>query len=208
MYEIKAIYDGNNFKLEEPIPIKEKYEVIIIFTKPIDNKGIKKQKILKHFGVWNNEDVENINEIVNERVNFFANRRQMIFLDTNIISYYFNGSIEIKEKLLEAIDNDENIATTIINVYEILKGLRWKNNNNKEKLFKDFVENVLVFTIDNNVIELAANIYADLRKQGKIIGDADILIAAIVMNNKGKLVSNNIKHYENIKNLNLVNWFD
>ncbi|MCL2038984.1 MAG: PIN domain-containing protein [Bacteroidetes bacterium] len=132
----------------------------------------------------------------------------MIFLDTNIISYYFNGSIEIKEKLLEAIDNDENIATTIINVYEILKGLRWKNNNNKEKLFKDFVENVLVFTIDNNVIELAANIYADLRKQGKIIGDADILIAAIVMNNKGKLVSNNIKHYENIKNLNLVNWFD
>ncbi|MCL2038985.1 MAG: DUF104 domain-containing protein [Bacteroidetes bacterium] len=75
MYEIKAIYDGNNFKLEEPIPIKEKYEVIIIFTKPIDNKGIKKQKILKHFGVWNNEDVENINEIVNARVNFFANRR-------------------------------------------------------------------------------------------------------------------------------------
>ena len=57
----------------------------------------------------------------------------MIFLDTNVISYYFNGNVKIKEKLLETIDNDENIYTTVINIYEILKGFRWKNNKKKEK---------------------------------------------------------------------------
>jgi len=48
----------------------------------------------------------------------------MIFLDTNIISYYFNSNERIKEKILEIIDNDENICTTVINVYEILRGFR------------------------------------------------------------------------------------
>ena len=55
----------------------------------------------------------------------------MIFLDTNIISYYFNANVKVKEKILEAIDNDGNICTTVVNIYEILKGFRWKNNRKK-----------------------------------------------------------------------------
>jgi predicted nucleic acid-binding protein len=31
----------------------------------------------------------------------------MIFLDTNILSYYFNGNIKVKEKLMEAVDSEE-----------------------------------------------------------------------------------------------------
>jgi predicted nucleic acid-binding protein len=34
--------------------------------------------------------------------------------------------------------------------------------------------------------------------------DSDILL--YVMNNNGKFISNNTKHYENIKGLNLINW--
>jgi tRNA(fMet)-specific endonuclease VapC len=130
----------------------------------------------------------------------------MIFLDTNIISYYFNANIKIKEKILETIDVDGIICTTVINVYEIIKGFRWKNNEKKEKQFKEFLEDLTIFTIDNDVIDLAANIYSYLRKNGKTVGDADILIAAIVIKNNGTLVSNNIKHYEEIKQLNLINW--
>jgi tRNA(fMet)-specific endonuclease VapC len=130
----------------------------------------------------------------------------MIFLDTDTISYYFNSNTKIKEKILEAIDNDENICTTVINIYEILKGLRWKNNEKKESQFKEFLEDVTVFTIDENVIDIASNIYSYLRKKGKPVGDADILIASIVIRNEGILVSNNTKHYENIEQLKLINW--
>jgi predicted nucleic acid-binding protein len=31
----------------------------------------------------------------------------MIFLDTNIISYYFNANNKVKEKLMEVVDSDE-----------------------------------------------------------------------------------------------------
>jgi predicted DNA-binding antitoxin AbrB/MazE fold protein len=71
MYAIKAVYDGNSFKPEEPIPVEGKYEVVITFTKPINTT---KEKILKYFGTWDNEDVKVIDEIVEERANFSLNR--------------------------------------------------------------------------------------------------------------------------------------
>ena len=130
----------------------------------------------------------------------------MIFLDTDIISYYFNANIKIKEKILEAIEKNENICTTVINIYEILKGFKWKNNKSKENQFKEFLEDIIVFTIDDDVIEIASEIYSNLRKNGKTIGDADILIAAIVIKNNGILITNNIKHYDDIRSLKLNNW--
>jgi len=74
MQAIKAIFDGNFFKPTEPIPIEGKYEVVITFTKPIVTKETKRQRILKHFGTWNDEDTKTINEIVEERINFSKNR--------------------------------------------------------------------------------------------------------------------------------------
>jgi hypothetical protein len=74
MQAINAIFDGNHFKPIEPIPVKGKYEVIITFTKPIDSKHLRRDRILEHFGTWNDEDIETINEVIQERVNFSLNR--------------------------------------------------------------------------------------------------------------------------------------
>jgi tRNA(fMet)-specific endonuclease VapC len=130
----------------------------------------------------------------------------MIFLDTNILSYYFNGNIKVKGKIIEALHKDERICLTAINVYEVLKGFKWRKNKKKEELFKEFLKKVTVYTIDDEVINKASAIYADLRRSGKTVGDADILIAAIVTSNNGRLITNNIKHYEDIKHLKLDNW--
>ena len=132
----------------------------------------------------------------------------MIFLDSDILSYYFSGNVKIQEKIKKTINNGEKIALTSINIYEILKGFKWRKNKKKENMFKIFLENIAVFTIDDNVIETAADIYASLRENGKTVNDADILIAAIVIKNNGKLISNNTKHYKDIDNLHLINWLE
>jgi tRNA(fMet)-specific endonuclease VapC len=130
----------------------------------------------------------------------------MTFLDSDVLSYYFSGDIRIHNKIKETINTSEKIALTIINVYEILKGLKWRKNKYKRIMFDKFLETVSIFTIDDSVIDLATDIYADLRGNGITIGDADILIAAIVIKNDGKLVSNNLKHYKDIKKLELIDW--
>ena len=130
----------------------------------------------------------------------------MIFLDTDIISYYFNADQKIRDKILEMIDHDESINTTIINIYEILKGFRWKNSKRKETQFREFMEDLSIFPIDDMVIDIASNVYANLRKKGITIGDGDILIASVVLRNNGILVSNNGMHYKDIEGLKLINW--
>jgi len=77
MEAINAIFDGNNFRPIDPIPVKGKYEVVITFTKPIDTKDTKRTRILKHFGTWSDEDMDTINEIVEERTNFSINRNEV-----------------------------------------------------------------------------------------------------------------------------------
>ena len=71
MYAVNAIYDGDNFKLKESVPINGQYEVIITFTNPI---GRNQDKILKYFNTWDENDVNIINEIINERENFSTGR--------------------------------------------------------------------------------------------------------------------------------------
>jgi predicted DNA-binding antitoxin AbrB/MazE fold protein len=77
MQAINAVFDGNHFKPLEPIPVKGKYEVVITFTKQIDTKATRRQRILKHFGTWDNEDVKVINEIVEERAYFSKDRDEI-----------------------------------------------------------------------------------------------------------------------------------
>jgi len=75
MHAVKAIYDGHDFKLDEPVPIKGKYEVIITFTQPIGEEVENDQeKILEFFGTWDDEDVSCMAEIIKERENFSLGR--------------------------------------------------------------------------------------------------------------------------------------
>jgi hypothetical protein len=67
MYALRAVCDGNVFNLEQAIPIKEKYETIVTFTRPVK----KSQKgLLKYAGTWDNDDVEMALEMMKERENF------------------------------------------------------------------------------------------------------------------------------------------
>jgi hypothetical protein len=77
MQTINAIFDGNYFKPTEPILVKGKYEVVITFTKSIDKKKKKKERLLKHFGTWDESDMKTINEIVEEHSNFSMNRDEI-----------------------------------------------------------------------------------------------------------------------------------
>ncbi|MCL1858688.1 MAG: type II toxin-antitoxin system VapC family toxin [Oscillospiraceae bacterium] len=130
----------------------------------------------------------------------------MIFLDTDILSYFLTGNPIICDKIQEEVDNQHQICLTCVNVYEVVKGLKYRGNKNKEQDFFKFLTNIKVFYLEEVSIQKAADIYATLRKKGVTIGDADILIASIVISNGGKFITNNSKHYSNINGLIMENW--
>ena len=54
----------------------------------------------------------------------------------------------------------------------------------------------------------AVEIYIALKQKGKLIKEADILIAAYCLVNGYTLITRNIKDFNRIDGLNFVNWFD
>ena len=73
MYAIKGIYDGNCFRLEQPIPVKEEFKVVITFTDPIKSS---QESILDYCGVWDDSDVKSVGEVIAERENFGFGRAE------------------------------------------------------------------------------------------------------------------------------------
>jgi tRNA(fMet)-specific endonuclease VapC len=130
----------------------------------------------------------------------------LIFLDTDILSYFLAEDAAVSARLAACLDAGERICITSVNMYEVLKGFMYKGSPRKERLFSELLEHVEIFMFDDAAAVGAARVYADLRKIGAPIGVADILIAAIVMRNNGMLVSNNTRHYGLIKDLRLTNW--
>ena len=75
MEPVNAIVDGNKINYLEPISIKGRYEVTVIFNKPVDDDIEEKIKRMEAcFGIFDEDDVKMMEEIVEERVNFSKGR--------------------------------------------------------------------------------------------------------------------------------------
>jgi predicted nucleic acid-binding protein len=130
----------------------------------------------------------------------------MIFLDSDILSYFLAENSTVVDKVKKSIENGDILSMSAVSAYEILKGLYYRNNSKKAIRFQSLLEYIEVFPFSNNSVAIDANIYAELRQSGITIGDADILIASTVIANNGVLVTNNERHYSVIKSLTLDNW--
>ena len=98
------------------------------------------------------------------------------------------------------------MTITIINEYEIRRGLEHRNAKTKMAQFEIFLENNEVLDLSFDACKIAARVYADLRRGGELLPDADIFIAAIVLANDCVLVTNNERHFYRISGLIIENW--
>jgi predicted nucleic acid-binding protein len=88
-------------------------------------------------------------------------------------------------------------------LYEAKKSEQIEKNCAKVYRIKDLFS---VIPIDMPIIEVFSDIKSKYRKAGIVIDDFDLLIAATAIAHNQILVTNNIKHFEPIKELNIENW--
>jgi tRNA(fMet)-specific endonuclease VapC len=72
-------------------------------------------------------------------------------------------------------------------------------------VLKDFVSGVQILPIFD-AIDIYATEKTRLRKSGKSIDDFDLLIGSTAIANDLILVTNNLKHFENLTKIKLENW--
>ena len=128
------------------------------------------------------------------------------YLDVNIVSYLLKGNKEIFSKLSDLASNDHIISIPNIVYYEIKRGLLANGASTKLNRFINFAKVLGIVELKTSTLDIAAQIYADLKNDGNIIEDDDIFIGAIALENDVILVTNNERHLGRIKDLKYEVW--
>ena len=128
-------------------------------------------------------------------------------LDTNIISYVLKNDETVINRYRQETGKGNEFVMLPIVYYEVS---RWLIERNAKKLYTEFNEmcaEIPLIDTGKEIWDKAAELYVHTRQTGKPVGgDADLLIAAYCLVNNCTLITNNIRHFENIDGLRLVNW--
>ena len=122
--------------------------------------------------------------------NLEENSNSEILIDTCVIINYYK-----KRKIIEIEGN----AISIITLLEFLRGIP----DNKRKEMLNLLKCMFkVINIDDIILKYC-EIYNELKRKGKILDDADLLIGCTAITKGYKLFTNNKKHFERLKDYGL-----
>lgn len=127
------------------------------------------------------------------------------FLDTNVIIDLLNGNSSILAAFKNAY-TFESVKIPDLVYYEVSRGFEYSDPKNQKQGFEIFAEHCGIVSMDKSVLQEAARQYADLKKRGISIDDDDILIGSLAIAKSSTVVTNNTKHFQNLKGIKLVNW--
>ena len=129
-------------------------------------------------------------------------------LDTNIIIYLLkNKPPQVVEKL-NALDDDSKICMSFVTYAELLKGAEKSTHKAQViKQIKNLAQSINVeFLTNEKLCESYASNFARLKDAGTQIGANDLWIACHAISLSATLVTNNVREFERIKELNIENW--
>lgn len=127
-------------------------------------------------------------------------------IDTDTISFFFRNDANVINILDKYLKEFGYINLSVVTYYEVLNGLYFKDAKKQLSNFERFVSFNKVIPLTENVAKKSAEIYADLRSKGQVIGHNDTLIAGTAIVFDMKLITNNINHFGRIDELELENW--
>lgn len=127
-------------------------------------------------------------------------------LDTNVVAAHLKTNAVVTQRMRHAEAAGYPVMLNAVSYYETRRGLLFAGARTQLAAFERLWRTQGILMIDQVVLDKAADIYADLRATGKLIEDADILMAAIALTNDLALVTNNTSHFSRLTDLQIEDW--
>ncbi len=127
-------------------------------------------------------------------------------LDTDTCSYIMKRS---HPQLLTKIQTIPLVqqAVSVITMAELLYGAKLSSKPTLAiKSYEAFIRHLAALDWTQEAAEHYADIRADLKRRGEMIGANDLLIAAHARSIKSVLVTNNVREFGRVKGLRVENW--
>ncbi len=128
----------------------------------------------------------------------------MILIDTDICIEILNKN----EHVIRArAKYDDEVALCFMSIAELYYGSEMSTDPERNNaLIEEFLLTVDIIQTDLPILKKFGELKSGLRKQGYLLPDADILIAATTYKKANLLVTGNTRHFERFTNLNIENW--
>ncbi|MCL2350581.1 MAG: PIN domain-containing protein [Defluviitaleaceae bacterium] len=127
-------------------------------------------------------------------------------LDANIVIKYLRKDIKVVNKIRSMILDGHDLFIPIVADYEIKRGFYISGSFAKMRAYENLKRECKVIQINDTTWRDAVEVYAELYHKRLTVGEMDMLIAAICLENDCILVTNNITDFENIEGLKLEDW--
>lgn len=128
-----------------------------------------------------------------------------LLLDSSVLIAAERGD-DLLEKLVD--DHDGVVAISIITVAEYWKGIEVASGRERKKKRQDFYDEIIsvleVLNVDERVARTVARLWASLRRQGTMIPDFDLLIAATAVSREMRLATLDVRHFDKVSELDLL----
>ena len=133
----------------------------------------------------------------------------MLILDSNIISYYLRGDLQIVPRVQALAPADVGVPAIV--EYELRYGLlRLPQEAAKPRLaaLMQLLQPMQRLPFDSDCAAHAARIRAELEAAGTPIGPHDTLIAATALRYQATLVTRNVREFSRVQCLQWLNWHE
>jgi tRNA(fMet)-specific endonuclease VapC len=126
-------------------------------------------------------------------------------LDTDTCVYWLRGQPAVQARL--AAVSPEELSISVITLAELHYGADCSAQPAaNHRAIDDFVNGVAVLPVDLSITRMFGEIKAQQRRQGNLIEDFDLLLAATALSDGLTLVTNNAAHFERIPGLTFSSW--
>ena len=124
-------------------------------------------------------------------------------LDTDFVASFLKGIPRVVEFVRPMLF--EPAAISIVTFAEIYEGIRYGREPEKhESDFAEFLIPVQIVGLDERVAVRYAALRGELRRQGNLIPDNDLFIAATALEHDLTLVTGNRRHFDRVPGLRLL----
>lgn len=127
-------------------------------------------------------------------------------LDTNVCIRYLQGRSDNVVKQMQRTQVSDIVVCSVVKAELFYGAARSNDPAHSLAIQKKFLDQFVSLPFDDKAAEVYGEIRATLAKAGTLIGPNDMLIAAIALANNVTLVTHNVREFDRVVNLSLVDW--
>jgi tRNA(fMet)-specific endonuclease VapC len=131
----------------------------------------------------------------------------MVCLDTSVLLALIRKDQAAIDGLTAEAERGGTVSTTVVSLCELYSGAYGSKNPQKELArVQDLVSNLGLLELDAGAAKRYGELVNDAALRRAPIGDFDLIIASIALEQKEKLVTRNDKHFSRVPGLVTEHW--